>query len=143
MAVNYAAYEQQRRNIESDYSAKQASGDYGRFVAQQRGATRVGDLAKGFRKGWGQNATQWGSRGQTGGNVRSGFYQKAMQTYLGDFQQSQNSLNQELANEQHGFDLQSTQWAAERQRALAQLELQKQQEIAQLAQNIQAVRPLV
>lgn len=140
---NYAGYEQQRRNVETDYAAKQAAGDYGRFVAQQRGAGRTADLTRGFERGWGKQAAGWGARHSTGPNVNSGFYQRAMQDYLGQYQRDQNSLNMDLAGEQQGFNMQAAQLETEKQRALADMELQKQREIAALAANIQAIRPLV
>lgn len=143
MAVDYGWYEQQRRNVETDTSAKQAANDYGRFVAQQRGSRSVGDLYRNFQNGWGKNASAAGARGMTGGNVRSGFYQKAMQNYLGDYQRNSNDLQQNLATEQHQFNLTQTQLETERQRALAELEYRKQQEIASLATNIQAIRPMI
>lgn len=143
MAVDYGWYEQQRRNVETDHSAKQAANDYGRFAAQQRGSRDVASAYRGFQKGWGQNASQAGARGMTGGQVNSGFYQKAMQSYLGDYQRSSNELQQNLASEQRQFDTTQTQMETERQRALAELEYKKQQEIAALATNIQAIRPLI
>lgn len=141
--VDYAGYDTQRRNINTDYAAKTAAGDYGRFVAQQRGSRQVGDLSQQFQRGYPKLAADWGARGQTGPRVQSGFYQQAMQQYLGDQQQSQARLGQDLANEQNGMQLSQAGLDAERARALADLEMQKQREIAALAQNIAAVRPSI
>lgn len=143
MAVDLSGYELQKRNINDDYAAKTAAGNYGRFVAQQRGARTVGDLARNFQRGYGQQVTAYGARGMTGPNVHSGFYQQAMQRYLGDYQQNLNNANQDIANQNSQFDLDQASQDAALQRALGDLELQKTHDIATLAQNIQAIKPSI
>jgi len=143
MAVDLAGYELQRRNLDSDYAAKTAAGNYGRFVAQQRGARTVGDLARQFTRGWPKVASSWGARGMTGPNVGSGFYQQAMQNYLGDYQRTLNDTNQDIANQNQQFDLDQASNDAAYQRAIADLEAQKTRDIANLAQNIQAIKPSI
>lgn len=142
MAVDFAGYEVQKRNINTDYAAKTAAADYGRHVAQQRGSRQVGDLTQQFARGYPKLAASWGARGARPG-IQSGFYQQAMQQYLGDYQQSQSYLGQDLANEQNQMQLSQASLDAQRSQALADLEMQKTREIAQLAQNIQAVRPSI
>lgn len=141
--MDYAGYQTQQRNINTDYAAKTAAGDYGRFVAQQRGSRQVGDLTQQFARGYPKFAATWGARGMTGPNVQSGFYQAAMQQHLGDYQQSQARLGQDLADEQNGMQLSQASLDAQRAQALADLEMQKQREIASLAQNIAAVKPSI
>ncbi len=137
--VDYAGYETQARNINTDYAAKTAAAAYGRFVAQQRGSRQLGDAARGFSTGYPKLASSWGTRGARPG-IQSGFYQQAMQNYLGDYQRNTNDINVGIANDTNAANLAQTSLDTERQRALADLELQKQQAIANLAQNIAAVR---
>lgn len=140
MSVDYAGYQQQSRNINTDYAAKLAANDYARTIAQQRGSRQIGDLTRGWSTGYPKFAASWGQRGARPG-VNSGFYQQAMQSYVGDYQRGRNDLQQNLTTEQNQYNMTQTQLEAERQRALADLELQKQREIAALAANIQAARP--
>lgn len=142
MAVDLAGYEQQRRNIETGWSAKTAAGDYGRHVAQQRGSRQIGDLTRGFQQGYPKFASSWGQRGANPG-MQSGFYQQAMQTYLSDYQRTLNDAQQGIADQTTQANLSQASLDAERSRALADLEMQKQREIAALAQSISAVRPSV
>lgn len=140
MPVDYAGYTQQQRNINADYGAKQATNAYARTISQQRGARSVGDLTKNFSLAYPKFAASWGQRGQTGPHVQSGFYQQAMQNYLGDYQQNQNNLLQDLSTQDNQYALTQTQIEAEKQRAMADLELQKQQQIANLAASITSLR---
>lgn len=142
MAVDYAGYERMRRNIMSDYAAKAASNDYGRFVSQQRGSRAIGDLTQNFQRSWAPTVASWMRRGANP-QVNSGFYQQAMQNYVGDYQQRQNDLQQQNAQQDYQFGLSAAQLEAEKQRALAELEAQKQAQIANLAMNIQAIKPYV
>ena len=141
MAADFSGYETKRRNVESGYAANVAANDYGRHVSQIRGSRQVGDQARGFQRAWPKQVSGWGGRGHTGPNVQSGFYRKAMQNYVGDYQRTRNDTMQDLANEQTQFGLTDARMDAERQQALADIEFQKQSEIAQLAQNIAAVQP--
>jgi hypothetical protein len=79
----------------------------------------------------------------TGPNVGSGFYQQAMQNYLGDYQRTLNDTNQDIANQNQQFDLDQASNDAAYQRAIADLEAQKTRDIANLAQNIQAIKPSI
>lgn len=139
MGVNFAGYQQRTNTENQQYGAKSAAGDYGRFVAQQRGSRQVGDMARQFQTGYPKLAASWGQRGARPG-INSGFYQQAMQQYLGDQQRQQSYLSQDLANEQNQFGLTQASLDAQHQSALSDIDFQKQQEIAALAQNISAVR---
>lgn len=143
MALDTSQYESQRRSVNSRYGAQAAANEYGRFVAQQRTSRQTADNARSFSGGWPKLAAAWGQRGQTGPNVRSGFYQNAMQQYVQQGQRNTNDLLQQYADEQRGFDLSASQYATDRDAALADIEAQKQREIALTAMNIRQLRPII
>lgn len=136
-----SAYERARRGVNSEYGANTAANEYSRFIAQQRGARRVGDLSRNFKSGWGDNVSGWGRKGHTGPSTKSGFYQQAMTDYSSDYQRQNARLLQDLKAEQDQFGLQQTRYQAARDRALADLEMQRKAQIASLAKNIRAVKP--
>lgn len=141
MALDTSAYERQRREVNTSYAANTAANEYGRFVAQQRGARMAGDGQRNFGRGWPKQAAGWGQRGHNGARVNSGFYQNAMQNYVADYQRQQNDFRQDYANEMTQFDQSAARMEAQRQQALAEIEMDKQRQIAMLAQNIQAIKP--
>lgn len=143
MALDTTGYERARRATNVRAGHQLAANEYGRFTAQQRGSRQVADLARGHERAWPKMSAGWGARGHTGGNVKSGFYEQAMQDYVGDHQRNRNTLLDGLQQEQHQFGLTATSIEAERERALAEIEQQKQQQIALLAQAIQSIRPSI
>lgn len=143
MALDTTGFERSRRATNVQAGHQLAANEYGRFVAQQRGAKKIGELARGHQRAWPKMASAWGARGHTGGNVRSGFYQQAMSDYVGDYQRNRNELTDGLQQEQHQFGMNQTRIESERERALAEIEQQKQTQIALLAQAIQGIKPSV
>ena len=143
MALDTAQYESARRSVNTQWSAKRAANEYGRHVAQQRGSRQVGDNAREFGRAWPKFSAGWGKRGHTAPGMKSGFYQKAMSNYLGDHQRNTNTLLDGIQQEQQQFELSGSRMDADRDRALADIEMEKQRAIALLAQNIQAVKPSI
>lgn len=141
MALDTSAYERSRRSINTSFNQSTAANELGRTVSQQRGARQQGDQARSFRNGWAPQASRWGNRGHTGAGVKSGFYQQAMQDYVGGYQRQRSSTLQDLANEQNSYAMNQSNLTAQKDQALAELELDKQKQIALLAQNMQAIKP--
>jgi hypothetical protein len=141
MAIDTSAYEAKRRGITDDYAAKSAAATFGRFTGQQRFARNQNDAQRAFGQALPRFQAGYGRRNMMGPGVRSGVYRNALTNYLSDFQRNQAYAQQDQDTEQNQYGMQLSQYDAERQRALSDLELDKAKEISMAAANIQALKP--
>lgn len=140
MTVDSGYYESLQRGINQDYAAGMAANTYGQTLARNRGNRGLNLMQSEFRRGVPGFTSTFAQRGFGGGGVRSGVMQRAMSDYLGDFQRDYSGARNDLTDQLRQFDLQAAQLGSQRTSALADLQLQKQREIAFAAQNIEALR---
>lgn len=132
-----SAYNQQVRSVNDDFAAKRASNAFSRTLSQRRGSRNIGDFQQNFRR---QLPGLQGSYARRGlGN--SGVYQNALQQYTGDYARDLGRMYEDNSTELYQFDMNDATMSAERDRVLADLELQKAQQIALTAQNINNLKP--
>ncbi len=141
MAVDLSKFESQRRTINNRFGAEAAANQFSRGLAQQRVSKSIGNAERGFQRGFPGFQASFAQRGLSGPGVRSGTHERALNQYLGDHQRGIADMRQEGAQEQQQFELNQTSLEAMRQQALADLEAQKQQEIANTAEALYALRP--
>ena len=84
--------------------------------------------------------SQYGQRGLSGGGLRSGAMQGAMQRYVGDYYQNYGRQAQDATQELQGYDLNQARLNSWRTSSMADLDLQQAQEIARAAENIEALK---
>ena len=140
MSYNPANYEGQKRNLDYDYGTGAAQNAYGRFISQQRGNRQLGDMTRGYERGMPKLQASFGARGLGGGGISSGVQQGALNRYVGDYQRGFGRQQQDMAQEQQGFDISDqmrNQWYTG---ALGDMELQRQNDISTAAMNIDALR---
>ena len=135
------SYQRAQDALGYQWASGQATNAYGRFLSQQRGERGLGDMTKSFNRQLPNAYAQYNQRGLSGGGIRSGTQQRAMGNYLGDYVQDYGRGQQDLAQSLQQYDLNSLQDTANYKNSLAQLEQQKQSEIANAALGIQALRP--
>jgi hypothetical protein len=82
-------------------------------------------------------------RGLTGGGLKSGSFNQAMQRYMGDYTRSYGEAQNDLTESLRQFDLNQAQATVNRDNALAQIDLDKAREIAFAAQNIEQLRSML
>jgi len=141
MAVDTSVYERQRRGITDDYTSKSATNAYSRFLSQQRGERSIADYTRDFSRALPRHAAAYARKGLAGSGVKSGVYGRAMQNYVGDYQQS---LNRQLADQQtqnRQYDLTEAELTAAKDRALSDMEVDKAKEIALAASYLSALKP--
>jgi len=141
MAIDTSVYTRQAQGIQNDYAAKSATNAYSRFLSQQRGDRGITDYQRDFNRSLPKVTAQYGKRNLAGAGVTSGVYGKAMQTYVGDYQQN---LNRQLADQQtdlRSYDLTEAQLSTARDRALSDMETDKAKEIAMAASYLSALKP--
>ncbi len=143
MAVNTGAYTAQRRGIDDDYAARTATNEYARTISQQRGSRNLGDMSRSFGREQPKFTASFARRGLSGPGMQSGVFANSMQRYLGDYQRQYAQTQQDQTFEQQQFGMNQANMDAMRQRALADLEAQRQQDIAMAALNIKAIQPMI
>lgn len=138
---NAAGYGQQANDLQYRYNTDKAQNAYGRFLSQQRGSRTLGDLSQNFNRTLPKFRSQFAQRGLAGPGIQSGTMQRSMQNYLGDYAQAYGRAQQDAQQEVQNYDLQSAQLDAYLNNSLAQLEADKQNDIANAALAIEALRP--
>ena len=138
---NSGYYAQQTADTQYRYNTDKASNAYGRFLSQSRGNRQLGDISKSFNRGLPSYKAGFGQRGLSGPGVRSGTMQRAMSNMLGDYAEDYGYAQQDITQEAQNYDLQSANLDAYLNNSLASIEQQKQDEIMNAANAIEALRP--
>lgn len=73
----------------------------------------------------------------------SGVYQRALQRFTGDYADQVGRLDQQGLDSEREFTFNDASYKAEYEQTLADLEMQKAQQIAQTASGINGLRPLI
>ena len=139
--VSHGGYAQQAADLQYRYNTDKAANAYGRFLSKSRGERGLGDLTRSFNRGLPSYRAQWGQRGLAGPGIRSGSMSRAMSNMLGDYATDYSRAQQDVTEETQNYDLQSAQMDAYLNNSLAALEQAKQDEIANAALAIEALRP--
>ena len=135
------AYEQQSADLGYRYNTDRATNAYGRFLSQQRGERSLGSMSRNFSRGLPNYKAGFGQRGLSGPGIRSGSMQRSMGNYLGDYARDYGQAQQDVQQEAQNYDLQAAQLDAYYNNSLAAIEQQKQNDIANAALAIEALRP--
>lgn len=138
--ANNAGYAQQAADLQYRYNTDRSANAYGRFLSQQRGSRSLGDLTQEMRRGLPGARSYWNQRGFNGPGIRSGTQQRAMQNYLGDYTTAYSRAQADATQEAQNYDLQQAQLDAYYNNSLAALETERQTEIANAAQALEALR---
>lgn len=138
-ANQLSGYQNQRRNLTSDFAARRSQNTFGRANARRDGARREQDTRRQFQRDAPRVTQNYASRGLGS----SGVYQRALQNYTGDYSRNLARQTEDRYARDQQFDLNDTQYRAEYDRQLGELDLLKAQQIAQTAAGITGLRPLM
>jgi hypothetical protein len=141
MTLDTSVYERQRRGLTDDYASKSATNAYARFLSQQRGERNIADYSRDFGRKLPSVTAAYGKRGLASGGVQSGVYGRAMQNYVGDYQQNVSRQYADQAQEGRQYDLSEAELTAAKDRALSDMEVDKAKEIANSAAYLSALKP--
>jgi len=108
--------------------------------SQQRSDRGIADYQRDFGRQTPKFSAGYGKRGLTGGGVSSGVYSNAMRNYVGDYQQNLNRQYADKATDANQYDLNTANYEAERQQALADIETNKARDIANAANYLNALK---
>jgi hypothetical protein len=137
------AYDRAASDAQYRFNTDAAQNAYGRFLSQQRGSRTLGDMQTGFQRGLPQQYANFNQRGLSGPGIQSGTMQQAMGNYLGDYAQDYTRTQQDITQGLQQYDLNDMSSQAQLQQALDQIQVQKQQDIANAALGIEALRPFL
>lgn len=138
---NSGYYAQQSADANYRYNTDKANNAYGRFLSQQRGKRTLGDMSQNFNRALPNYKAGFGQRGLSGPGIRSGTMARSMSNFLGDYATDYSRAQQDMTQEAQNYDLQSAQADAYLNNSLASIEQQKQDDIANAALAIEALRP--
>jgi len=141
MAADIAGYNTQAQDLQYRYNTDKANNAYGRFLSQQRGERSLGDMQTNFNRQLPDYRASFGQRGLAGSGINSGIMRRSMASYLGDYVRDYSRAQQDTTQEAQNYDLQSAQLDAYLNNSLSSLEQQKQNDIANAALAIEALRP--
>jgi len=140
---NNAQYESQAADVQYRYNTDKAANAYGRFLSQQRGSRSTGDLRQTYNRTLPSYKSQFGQRGLMGPGVNSGVQKRAMGNFLGDYTRDYSRAQSDATQEAQNYDLQSANLDAYLNNSLAALEIEKQRDIANSAQALEALRGIL
>jgi len=141
--VDYLGYEQRKRAAGSQYGASAARNAYARFLAQQRGSRAGFDIGRKYQREMPGFISGYTRRGLAGPGVRSGIYSRGLQDFANQQVEEQNRARQEMLESLREADLTEADLKAEYQTQLAELEAQKQNQIAQTAATLNSFKPFL
>lgn len=99
------------------------------FLGQQRGTRSIADLTRKLTEGFRPKMASYGQRGIAGPNVASGIQRQGLERYAADMQRAVGDETQTLQDEQNTIAMNEANSQADLEDYLAQLRLQKQQNI--------------
>ena len=138
---NTGAYEQESRDLNYRFGTESATNAYGRFLSQQRGSRDLGNLQRGFSRQLPGYKASFGQRGLSQPGVKSGTVRRSMGNFLGDYAREYQGAQQELTGELQGYDLAQANLQAWLNNSQADLATRKQNDIANAALAIEALKP--
>ena len=141
MPVNLFPYMQKRAALDTGLAGKLSANTYSQFLAKQRGNRQLADVTQQFKVQTPKVMNAFLRRGLSGPGVESGVYERGLQDFAtqqltakNDVQQAMNEALDQIRSER--ADIQS-----QYQMDLADLEMQKANEISQAAATLAAFKP--
>lgn len=136
-AAMNSAFNRSVRGVNDDFAAKRAANTFSRSLSARQGARKLTDFKTGFQRQVPQFQANYANRGLG----QSGVYKRALRNFTGDYSRDMSRITEDNSAQRYQFDLNDAQMVSERDRVLADLNLQKQQQIAMTAMNINALKP--
>lgn len=139
--VNSGDYDRQASDLQYRFNTDSSTNAYGRFLSQQRGNRSLTDTNMAFTRGLPNAYASYNQRGLSGAGIHSGTQQRAMGNYLGDYATNYQRQQQDLTQDLQQYDLNQANSQAYYNNSLADLQVQKQNAIANAALGIESLRP--
>lgn len=141
--IDLSPYQKQKDARKAQYGAATARNAYSRFLGQTRGTRNLADMQKAQEKQTPAFVSSFRQRGIAGPGVRSGIFTKGLQDYANQQFTNMSRAQQDLSNELYGYDLTERQTAADYGSSIADIEAEKNREIAQVAATLNSYKPFM
>jgi hypothetical protein len=136
--LGLAFSEGQRRGAQKR-DASLAMNSYARFLSQQRGNRAAMDIDTTATRGLGKLSSSYAQRGLSNSGIRS----SGVQDYGANWQRQQQDLQQSLAEERMGFDMEDAAAVAEYENLIQDLGREKEMRILEAAAMLEKFRPFL
>lgn len=141
--IDLSPYQQQKDARKAQYGAATARNAYSRFLGQTRGTRNLADMQKEQEKQTPAFVSSFRQRGIAGPGVRSGIFTKGLQDYANQQFTDMSRAQQDLSTDMYGFDLNDRQNAADYGGDIADIDTEKNREIAQVAATLNSFKPFM
>jgi hypothetical protein len=140
---DFMGYGQRKRAALNQFGAKGASATYANFLAQQRGARKKFEIGQQYEKDAPRTVSRFTQRGLAGPGVRSGVFNRGMNELAQKNFEDVSNVDFDLNASNRQFALDQAQNQADYDAQIAELEAQKQGQIAQAAATLNAFKPFL
>jgi hypothetical protein len=140
---DFMGYGQRKRAALNQFGAKGASATYANFLAQQRGARQKFKIQEQYEKDAPRTVSRFSQRGLAGPGVRSGVFNRGMTDLAKKNFDDLSDVQFDMDDADNQFKLQQSQNQADYDAQIADLEAQKQGQIAQAAATLNAFKPFL
>jgi len=141
--IDNSPYQTQKDARKAQYGAATARNAYSRFLGQTRGTRNLADMQKAQEKQAPAYVSSFRQRGIAGPGIQSGIFTKGLQDYANQQFTDMSREQQDLNNELYGYDLTERQNAADYGSSIADIEAEKNREIAQVAATLKSYQPFM
>lgn len=136
MVYDPTRFERQRRAAGETFAGQSAMNEYARFIANQSGQRQLSDYQRGIREQLPRLSSSYGQRGLRTRGVRSGVFNRALQSFGSEAGRQQSRFMEDLSNRERQFNLQQTGYESAYGQALADIEERKANQIAETASGL-------
>ena len=136
MAYDPSAFERRRRATGSAFTAQSAMNEYARMLAQTRGSRNLGDFERSVTQAIPQFGRTYGKRGLYGRGVKSGLFNRALGEFGAQTARQRGRLQEDITQEQRGFDLRGEQYLSDYDRLMADIREEQANAIRSMAESL-------
>jgi hypothetical protein len=141
--IDNSPYQTQKDARKAQYGAATARNAYSRFLGQTRGTRRLADMQTAQEKQAPNFISSFTRRGIAGPGIQSGIFTKGLQDYANQQFTNMSRAQQDLNNELYGYDLTDRQTDADYRGDVADIDAEKNREIAQVAATLNSFKPFM
>jgi hypothetical protein len=141
MAFNFLPYQQKSQALQTGLDAKLNANTYARFLNKQRGSRQMFDTKQEFEQKTPGVIGSFTKRGVAGPGVQSGIFQRGLDEFGRQQTNAIQGVQDTMDEGERQLKEQEAELRAEYANNVADLELQKQNQIAQSAATLSAFKP--
>jgi hypothetical protein len=135
--VTNSAFNTRRRSIDDTFNAGRAQNTFDRANFARQSTRNISD----FRSGFARQTPKFQAHFANRGLGQSGIYRRALRNFTGDYSRDLGRMYEDDSAGRYQFDLNDAMMKSQYDGQIADLDLQKAQQIAATAKHINALKP--